>query len=76
MFEKRLATDPSAILNEAEVRLLNRELQHVIAWSLAAVPTDIIDRYFRFLAIEEWVERWCRSSAGVWPIESWLAESA
>ena len=117
MLEKKLATDPSAILNEAEVRLLNRELQRVIASSLAAVPTDMIDRaddairwhalgvrcaqargargirdaaialgipqyrlraiesgrinefrldfakrYFRFLAIEEWVERWCRAN--------------
>ena len=115
--EKKLAADRSAILNEAEVRLLNRELQRVLVSSFPTLPEDVLDRaddtirwhalgarcaqargargirdvavalgipqyriraiesgrltelrldlarrYFRFLAIEAWVERWCRAN--------------
>lgn len=115
--EKKLAADRSAILNEAEVRLLSRELQRVLVSSFPPLPEDVLDhaddtirwhalgarcaqargargirdvaialgipqyriraiesglltdlrldlarRYFRFLAIEEWVARWCRAN--------------
>lgn len=115
--EKKLAADPSAILTEADVGFLHRELRRVLVSSLPTLPADILDRsddtirwhalgarcaqargargirdvaialgiphyrlraieggpftefrldlarrYFRFLAIEEWVKRWCRSN--------------
>ena len=42
--ERKLAADPTAILDLAEIRLLNRELQHVLVSSLPRVPADILDR--------------------------------
>lgn len=115
--EKKLAADPSAILTEADIGLLHREVRRVLVSSFPALPSDVLDRaddtirwhalgarcaqargardirdvaialgipqyrlraieggqftefrldlarrYFRFLAIEEWVKRWCRSN--------------
>ena len=42
--ERKLAADPTAILDLAEIRLLNRELQHVLVSSLPTLPADILDR--------------------------------
>ena len=42
--ERKLAADPTAILDLAEIRLLNRELQHVLVSSLPRLPADILDR--------------------------------
>lgn len=41
--EKKLAADTSAILNPAEVRLLNRELQRVVTSSFPDLPADVLD---------------------------------
>ena len=41
--EKRLAGDTSAILNPAEIRLLNRELQRVVTSSFPGLPVDALD---------------------------------
>jgi hypothetical protein len=42
--ERKLAAAPTAILGLAEIRLLNRELQHVLVSSLPRLPADILDR--------------------------------
>lgn len=42
--EKKLAADPSAVLNTAEVRLLNRALQRALVTSFPSLPPDILDR--------------------------------
>jgi hypothetical protein len=42
--ERKLAGDPTAILDVTEIRLLNRELQHVLVSSLPTLPADILDR--------------------------------
>jgi hypothetical protein len=42
--ERKLAADPTAILDLTEIRLLNRELQHVLVSSLPTLPADILDR--------------------------------
>jgi len=39
--EKKLATDRSAILNAAEIRLLHRELQRVLVASFPALRTNL-----------------------------------
>jgi len=115
--EKKLTADPSAILTDADVGLLHRELRRVLDSSFRTLPADILNRaddtirwhalgarcaqargargirdvaialgipqyrlraieggrftefridlarrLFRFLEIEVWVERWCRSN--------------
>lgn len=40
--EKKLAADPSAILNPAEIRVLDRELQRVMVSSFTGLPADIL----------------------------------
>jgi len=42
--EKKLAADPSAILNPAEIRVLDRELQRVMVSSFTGLPADILAR--------------------------------
>lgn len=42
--ERKLAADSTAILDLAEIRLLNRELQHALVLSLPRLPADILDR--------------------------------
>ena len=41
--EKKLARDPCAILNPAEVRLLDREVQHALASSFPGLQAHIVD---------------------------------
>jgi hypothetical protein len=42
--ERKLTADRGAILNQAEVRVLNRELQRVLFSSFPALPRHIIDQ--------------------------------
>jgi hypothetical protein len=41
--EEKLAADPSAILTEADVGLLHRELRRVLVSSFPTLPADILD---------------------------------